>query len=137
MRHVFQTAIVLAFVGTLGCQAKLSVSKTFKLPDEGSNGKIFLMPIQPGAQTITVTVTVKSGSNVDAFVVPASLIPDDVFGKSVNEKKSWEEKGYGFKRDMKTGTAMAKVPANVEYKVIIILSDDAKEKSEIDVKITN
>ena len=137
MRRVFQTAIILAFVGALGCQAKLSEMKTIILPDKGSSGKIYLMPIQPGAQTITVTVTVKSGSNVDAFVVPASLIPDDVFGLSANEKKTWEEKGYGFKRDMKTGTAMAKVPANVEYKVIIILSDDAKEKSEIDVKITN
>ena len=136
MRRVFQTAIILTFVGMLGCQAKLSVSKSFKLPDDLEIVKMFEMPAQPGAQSITVNVTVKSGSNVDVFVVPTSLV-GMVIGKSVNEKKTWEEKGYGFKRDMKTGTATAKVPANVEYKVIVIQSDDAKEKSEIDVKITN
>ena len=137
MRHVFQTAIVFAFVTAIGCQAKLTVSKTIKVPSDEGIGNIQKMPAQPSAQTITVSINVKSGSNVDVFVLPASLLPNDEVGTSPDEKKTWEEKGYGFKREMKSGSMTAKIPANVEYRVLIIQSDDAKEKSEVELKITN
>ena len=120
-----------------GCQAKLSVSKSFSLPqEEGKISQTWEMPAQTAAQTIKVAVNVKSGPNVDVFVVNASEI-SDVIDASPKEKKKWEEKGYGFKRDVKSETVTVKVPANVEYKVHIMQVDDAKGKSEIEVKITN
>ena len=137
MRHFICSGFIVALIAAAGCQAKLTVTQSFKLPDEDSNiVKTFSMPAQPIAQTITVNVTVKSGSNVDVFVVPASLVGDTV-GKEPNEKKKWEDKAYGSKRDLKFGSMTAKVPANSEFKVMFIQSDDAREKSEVEVKITN
>lgn len=136
MFSLFRAIPVLALVAVVGCQAKLTVSKTFKIPDDGEIVKIFEMPAQAGAQTIKVVATVKSGSNIDCFIIPASLVGNEV-GTSPNEKKTWEEKGFGFKRDIKSETFTAKVPANTAYKVLVIQSDSAKEKSDIEIKITN
>jgi hypothetical protein len=128
---VFILAIAVA-----GCQAKLTVSKSFTLPNENGISQTWDMPPQPSAQTIKVAVTVKSGPNVDVFVVNASDVGDKIEA-SPKEKKMWEEKGYGFKRDVKSETVTVKVPANVAYKVHIMQVDDSKGKSELDVKITN
>lgn len=122
--------------GGLGCQAKLTVSKTFKLPDEAEVVKIFEMPAQPGEQTIKIDVTVKSGSSVDVFVVPANLVGAAI-ASDKKEKKVWEEKAYGSKRDVTAGSMTAKVPAKAEYKVLVIQSDNAKQTSEVEIKITN
>ena len=128
--------IVVSFA-IAGCQAKLTVSKTFTLPGEDSLNQSWEMPPQPSEQNIKITVNVKKGPSVDVFVVNAADIGDVIDGGGPKEKKRWEEKGYGFKRNVKSETITVKIPANVKYKVNIMQSDDAKDKSEVEVKITN
>lgn len=136
MRPIHLALLIVGSFAISGCQAKLSVSKSFTLPGEDGIVQAWEMPAQPSAQSIKVAVTVKSGPNVDVFVANASDIGEFIHG-SPKEKKAWEEKGYGFKRDAKSETVTVKVPANVKYKVIVMQVDDAKGKSEVEVRITN
>ena len=119
-----------------GCQAKLTVSKTFTLPSDDDVSGTWEMPAQPSAQSIKVAVNVRSGPIVDVFVVNASDIGKEV-ANTPSERKKWEEKGYGFKRNVKSETVTVNVPANVKYKVHIMQVEEAMGKSEVEVKITN
>lgn len=132
----FRIGVFALAIAICGCQAKLTVSKTFTLPMGDKISETWEMPAQRSAQTLKIAVNVRSGSNVDVFVVNASDI-GDIIEASPKEKKKWEEKGYGYKRDVKSETVTVNVPANVKYKVHIMQVDDATGKSEIEVKITN
>jgi hypothetical protein len=136
MRAIHLSLVIVGTFVVSGCQAKLTVSKSFTLPGDDGIVQIWEMPAQPSVQSIKVAVTVKSGPNVDVFVANASDIGEEIHG-SPKEKKAWEEKGFGFKRDVKSETVTVKVPANVKYKVLIMQVDEAKGKSELEVKITN
>lgn len=129
-------AMIVVSAACAGCQAKLNVSKTFMLPGDDTNNQIWEMPAQTSEQSVKITVTVKKGSPVEVFVVKASDVGETVHGDE-KEKKAWEEKGFGFKRNTKSDTVTVKIPANVKYKVIVMQVEDAKEKSEVEVKITN
>ena len=135
--RVIPTFALIAITAVMGCQAKLTVNKTHTIPDEeGRIAEIFSMPAQPGAQTITIKLNVKRGSNIDVFVLPDDLVGVDV-GTRPDEKKFWEGKAFGSKRDIKSETMTVKIPANTKYKVVIMQTDSAKEKSEIETNITN
>jgi hypothetical protein len=127
--------LAVALVG-IGCQAKLTVAKSYKIPDDGEIAKILEMQAQPSAQTLTIGVKMKSGDAIDIFVLKADAI-GDTYAKSTDEKKKWEAMALGAKRDTKDGTFTVKVPANTKYKVVIMQADSAKVASEFDLKVTN
>jgi|LakMenEpi03Aug12_release.lakeMendotaPanAssembly.Ray.scaffolds.fasta_scaffold528191_1 hypothetical protein len=133
MNRVFAFASLMLSVG---CQAKLTVSKNYTLPDDSDIAKILEMPPQTSEQTLKISVKVKSGDPIDVFVVKSSDA-GNIIGTSAKEKKEWEQKGLGFQRDLKDSSFTVKIPPNTPYKVIAIQSDSAKAKSEFELKVTN
>lgn len=130
---------VLAFAALVlagGCQAKLTVSKNYTLPDESDIAKILELPPQTSEQSLKISVKVKSGDPIDVFVVKSSDA-GNIIGTSAKEKKEWEQKGLGSQRDLKDSSFTVKIPANTSYKVIAIQCDSAKTKSEFELKVTN
>ena len=106
------------------------------MPDGAEVAKIVEMPAQPGAQTVTVSVKVTSGSPVDVYVLKASEVGDAIAGDK-KEKQSWDGKAFGSKQALTNGTVVAKVPANTEFKVVVVPADLGKEPSTVELKITN
>jgi uncharacterized lipoprotein YmbA len=127
---------LVALMFFVGCQAKLTVSKTYTLPDGPTLEKPLEMPAQPSPQTLTITVNVKSGDSIDVFVLKADDFSTTTATQN-DEKKLWESKALGFKRDMKSETFNVKIPANVKYFVVSCLSEKSKAKTEYELKVTN
>jgi hypothetical protein len=128
--------VVAMIMGVAGCQAKLSVSKTIKVPDGADVAHVVQMSAQPAAQKVSVSVKVVSGSPVDIYILRASDVGDAVAGDK-KEKQTWEGKAFGSKQAVTNVTLKADVPANTAFKVVVVPADLGKEPATVELKITN
>jgi hypothetical protein len=134
-----RVTVILAAVASLtacGCGAKLNVSKSFSLPTQEGPAYVLVADPQPRDQEVSVSVEV-TGDTVDVFVMKAPDLPADFTLVNEMERKGMEAKALGSARSTKSATVTCSVPANTDYRVVVLLDGKLGAKTQGTVKLTN